>query len=261
MTNHPPSKKRILFVGCSFTAVNDNGFSNNKQFLYHWPWLLARHLDVFFYNAGVGGMSNEEIFHRTIENVINTNYDLVVVMWSSIGRHWGYHSVNNVDDFTICNSEIPEGLLSWEANQYTKLRITYFNNLYVELKKWLNYIISLDVFLTNQKQKFIFIKSFENYLSDFASAKLTSNGFVNIDNIKELLDFDHRPDYYINEKLQNIKTLMSHVDTSHWLNFDTASYHANTVDYADDNSHPGILSNQQLFLELVEYCKQRFPML
>jgi hypothetical protein len=253
------SKKRILFVGCSFTA--NCGFNEFNQKKYHWPRLFSQHYDCFFYNAAVGGMSNDEIFYRTLENCSRQIYDLVVVQWSAIGRHWIYFNQSNIDDFSFINYGQVGGFIPDSSRmqllEYTRLHYSYFNNDYINLKRWLLLIIALDHILKNQNQSYIFVKGFENHLSDFRNVGVDNGGFQNIEKIRHRLDFDNRPDYYIKEKIQVIKDLINVVDRTHWINFDSTAFNDFSLDLADDQMHPGPLANKKLFLDLIDHCNQR----
>jgi hypothetical protein len=252
-------KKKILFSGCSFTA--ECGFVNENRLKYHWPQLIIKKYNSDIKNIAVGGMSNEEIFLRTSEELINQKYDLVIVMWSGIEREWEYFAEKNIDDFTIINRGEPDGFNSSDPNikLYARLHYTYFNNLYVKLKKWLILTIALEKLLKASDQPFIFIKGFENLLEDFKSVSCKENlGFVKItQKLKEILDFDNRLDDYINQKISVIKKLILVTDKDFWLNFNTNSFRDSTVDISDDGSHPGIVTNQNLVDDLIKYIDKR----
>ena len=254
------SKKRILVVGCSFT--NDCGFTEVNRPKFHWPWLLSNHYDCYFQNAGLGGSSNEEIFNRAIEILANNKFDLVIVLWSSIGRKWAFFEDHNIDDFTILNNGIINGFIPdiRTAQKYADLHYKSFNNQYVNIKNWLIQIIVLENFCKQAGQPFIFIKGFDNHITDIINSTYTiDSGFVGIDSIKYMLDFNHRPDYYINLKLQELKNLINKIDQTNWINFNSNAFtHANYfVDVADDNKHPGPITNNKLYLNLINHITQQ----
>lgn len=71
--------KRFFAFGCSFTN-------------YYWPtWadIIAKHLDIEYYNYGIQGLGNVGIMHRIIEadltHAFNDN-DLIIVVWSDWNR-------------------------------------------------------------------------------------------------------------------------------------------------------------------------------
>ena len=260
MNKIPTLKKKILFAGCSFTA--NCGFTESNRLAYHWTNLLANHYDCQIKNIAKGGMSNEEIFLRTSEEILNHKYDLVVVMWSTLSRKWVYCSDRNIDDFTILNKGLVSGFNNDDQNikLYAKIHYSLLNNTYVDLKNWLVYANVLERILTSNNQPFMFIKGSNNLLEDFKQINWNTETQV-FDAVTPLLDtvldLSNRPDDYILEKLKRIKNLIDLADNDYWLNFSTASFNESAIDVADDNSHPGIVSNKNLFEELVSYIDKR----
>lgn len=246
--------RKALFVGCSFTA--DCGFAPDNQTKYHWPHLFCQQTNYQLVNQAIGGMSNHEIFLRTIEHTSTEHYDLVVVMWSEVSRHWVYCSKNNVDDFTILNSGTPKGFQSSVeyTNEYAKLHYSYFNNRYVCTKNWLLYCLALENFLKNKSIPYIFVKGFNNYINDFRNAEY-DKGFKSINNLKTLLDFDNRPDEYILKKITEIQNLIDLQDCNHWLNLFSLAFKDMTIDTADDSLHPGPKSNLNLTTDIIKFYK------
>jgi len=249
------SKPKILFAGCSHTATS--GFNEENRILYHWPQLLTTHYNAECNNIAIGGMSNEEIFLRTTEELVDQPADLVVVMWSAISREWAYFADNNIDDFSIINNGIPAGMRSTDTNlqTYAKLHYAQFNNLYIKLKKWLLLTISLENMLKNKNIQYIFIKGFDNLISDFNNiAYVPNSGFINVStDIKFILDIKNRSDDYICQKLNIIKKLMAVVDRKNWIEFDNYQFSPAKFDFADSGHHPGPKSNNFLVDKLINH--------
>jgi hypothetical protein len=249
--------KKVLFAGCSLTA--DSGFNKSNQLLYHWPNLFCQEFNYSMTNIAIGGMSNQEIFLRTTEELTNNTYDLVIVMWSEINRCWGYYSYDNIDDFTILNKGIPKGFNAADSQvqDYAKLHFTIFNNNYINIKNWLLYCFSLEQTLKNSNTPFIFIRGFDNHINDLSKAEY-NNGFTNFDSIRYMFDFDNRPDDYILYKLNTLKNLISNQDQRHWLNFDSVPFVNKLNDKSDDNAHPGKLSNKALADTLFDFYRKLY---
>jgi len=250
-------KKRVLFVGCSFTA--NSGFDNHNLTKYHWPCLVSDYFDCYYQNAGLGGSSNEEIFYRTIEFTSSQHYDLVVIMWSALGRKWIYFSEPNIDDFTIVNPGTA-GLRSdsAEVRTFHKMYINHFNNRYVSLKHWLEQIVCLQSYFTSKSQSCVFIKGFDNLISDFDKISYSENRFENMsDEIKTMLNFDNNPDYLLLNKIQNIQQLIKQVDLHNWIDFKRFDFVGSTIDRADDQLHPGPMSNYNMSLALIKHIKNQ----
>jgi hypothetical protein len=253
------NNSKILFVGCSLTA--ESGFTQENQSKYHWPWLLASHYNYSFQNAALNGMSNEEIFYRTTEILTNNQFDLVVVMWSEIGRKWVYFENNNVDDYTIMNKAPITGNFPHKniVQDYAKLHYTYFDNQYINLKNWLLQIIALENFCKINNQPYVFAKGFENHINDFLKVDFKENGFINIEPLKYMLDFDNRSDSYVKEKIQIIKNLITKIDKTNWINFDSDAFLSDnySIDLSDDHAHPGTDSNLKIALDFISHCKKK----
>lgn len=250
-------KKKILFVGCSFTE--DCGFTEVNRSKHHWPNLLANHYNCEFKNIAIGGMSNEEIFLRTTEEVLHQKYDLVIIMWSGLSRRWVYTSDNNIDDFTIINKGEILGLgnNNPDIRQYAKIHYVLLDNLYMDLKKWLIFANTLAIVLKDHP--FIYIKGFDNLLSEFKQINWSgSSGFNSMsDSIRTILDVDNRPDDYILTKIKTITQLITLLDNDYWLNFNGPSFLDSAIDTADDNEHPGIITNLNLVNDLIKYINYR----
>lgn len=252
-------EKKILFDGCSFTA--NNGFQLENQAKFHWPNLVSNHYQAEFKNLAIGGSSNTAIFNRVVEHTTSTGYDLVVVQWSEIGRYWAYHANHNVDDFTIIGSWEPTGFCynNTETQQYAKLHQTYFDNHYVNLRQWMCQSIALAGLFDSQNQPYVFVKGFENYVKDFDHIEYTADtGFVNLSSdVQRLLDFDHRPDDYMLRKVTEIQTLLIRTKQLNWINFDLPGFYDSAVDRADDQMHPGPVSNSNFTKQFISYCDRK----
>jgi len=249
------NNRKVLFVGCSLTA--DSGFVPTNQVKYHWPHLFCNHYGYAIQNAGIGGSSNEEIFHRTTEILCNNQFDLVIVMWSdALTRKWVYFSDNNVDDFTILNKGNTTGFMpnQYAAEQYAKLHYAHFNNNFINIKRWLLHIVSLEGLLKSKNQPYIFINGFNNHINDIIGKTM----FDLTDELKNMLDFDNRPDEFIISKLSSLQTIAKQVDCNNWLNFIEFAFTDPFyfIDYADDNIHPGKESNKKFYLTLIEFYEK-----
>lgn len=252
---------RILFSGCSFTA--SCGFSESNRLKYHWPVLVADRFGCPSTNIAIGGSSNREIFRRTVEAVFLEKFDLVIIMWSSLSRHWIYYADNNVDDFTILNKGNPLGFNSHrsEVKLHAVNHYAYFDNQYMDLREWLSMILSLQETLRSLHIPYVFIKGFDNYIREFHTVEYQAGFSGPIDSISQLLDFQNRPNDYILEKIAIIKELVDKIDDSRWMNLLSPAFHDMKVDRADDLKHPGPKANRALVEKLMEHCQQRHDLL
>ena len=244
-----------MFAGCSFTA--NSGFTVENQQKFHWPHLFCQQTNYCMENIAIGGMSNDEIFLRTVETVSTNVYDLVIIMWSQVGRHWVYESEKNIDDFTMINHG---GITGFNASsdytkQYTKLHYSHFNNSYVNIKRWLLQCTSLEKILKYNNTPYVFIKGFDNNITALNNA-FYNDRFKGIDNIVSMFDFDNRSDDYILKKLCSLQRLISIQDQEHWLNLLGTEFHNMGTDFSDDHLHPGPIANQLLANNLINFTKK-----
>jgi hypothetical protein len=84
---------KLLTVGDSFTYGEELGDRNHA-----WPQLLANQINYKLVNFGQPSASNDKILRKTMDYVISTPVDLVVIGWSNIGRseyadEFGYYDV------------------------------------------------------------------------------------------------------------------------------------------------------------------------
>lgn len=245
----------ILFAGCSH--AESSGFLPENLDQHHWARLLTAHYGCASTNIARGGMSNTEIFLRTVEQVNKQRPNLVIVMWSEIARDWVYYNQCNVDDFTNINYGGTNGAFAnvAEVQLYAKMHCAYFTNLYVKIKHWLLNVLALEGFLQSRGIPFVFVKGFDNYVSEFQQLHYNEHGMVNLtQDLKRMLDFDNRTDSYLIQKIHAIKDLLASVDRKHWIDFDHYSFmHQSLTDFADDGGHPGPLSNRDITNKLIEH--------
>lgn len=74
-------KKQLLTVGDSFTYGDE--LTDRYQ---AWPYVIADLLDYEVHNMGLSGSSNASIVRRTLEELSENSYDLVIVGWTNPGR-------------------------------------------------------------------------------------------------------------------------------------------------------------------------------
>jgi len=242
----------VLFCGCSFTA--SSGF-NDENLQDLWVNIVSKELNFNSTNIAFGGMSNHEIFKRTTNKIIETNPNLVVVMWSELHRLWCYtnHLFGNIDNFTM----IRPSITGWQSDlkDLKKFRDIYskiFTNNYVDFRDWLLYIYGLQNILKQHGIPFIFLRGFSNNLQDWLNID-KNNLIKSSDFVKETLDFENHQDDYMIEKIDSLHSIINVIDKSKWINFYSPSFKELQVDKADDNSHPGKVSNANMANKFTEY--------
>lgn len=250
--------KKIFFNGCSFT--DSCGFTEINHRKYHWTWLIADHYQTHFCNVASIGSPNDEIFYRTMKNCHATKYDLVIIMWSGLDRKWAYQSDNNVDDVTVLTNGHKGGFYSdkpW-VTDYARLYYTYFNNQYIATQNWLSQLITLASFFNDRNQPYLYLKGFDNRLSALDRASFVpGEGFRDLpSDCRQILDFDQRPDHYINSKLSDLKSLINCARNLNWIDFDRLGFFEQRQDTADDALHPGPVSNRVIAEKIMSYCNK-----
>lgn len=252
------TKKNVLFAGCSHTA--GSGFSKENEKLFNWPNLLSKHYGFNVENIAFGGMSNEEIYFRVLENIIHPNkFDLVIVMWSSLDRKWVYPSSNNIDNFTIINKPIPQGTqhTEWYAKKYAELYHKYFNNHYIHTKRFLLMMQSLGKVLDQMSVPYVFANAFDHQFKNLSEAKF-NDGWENLTSFhKDMLNFDNEPDHRIEQKLFELQNIVNCIDKKKFIEFETFSFmYSCASDLADDGAHLGPKSNQLLANKIISHIDQ-----
>ena len=233
----------ILIVGCSMSDTS--GFDNPAGKVWH---SLITNANIT--NLSINGQSNYKIFIKTIYEIIRnpTYYDLVIVQWTSLFRlslNDGHTIHDNQTNFTLLSSDK-------KFKKFHSVWINNFCNLRVDLLEWLSYITVLTTFLKSYKQKFIFVKALDNFLSNLAHADWheCSPMFLEIVLHLSVLSDEMINDYYT--ELRGSYLAMIESSESAWLNLYTQDWATDVLDYADDNSHPGVLSHQLYFKNLIK---------
>lgn len=137
---------KILAVGCSFTHGCE--LDNTLQ---AWPHVLAEMVNGSAENFGFPGGSNDYIFRTALEESLRTQYDLVVVQWSSIDRReiWFHGKPISISPSSGWLSN-PE-LKGWIRQYYLQ-----FHDDELRLQSWLSQAVALQEYFKMQGQKFIF---------------------------------------------------------------------------------------------------------
>jgi hypothetical protein len=131
-------KKQLLTVGDSFTYGDE--LTDRYQ---AWPYRLADKLGYEVYNMGQSGCSNFSILRRTLEELAVSQYDLVVIGWTSPGR------IEWKDDIGVAYDLWPGYALNtaffeehpWRAD-YVNFISRHHNSVYL-YEQYLIHVISL----------------------------------------------------------------------------------------------------------------------
>lgn len=235
----------ILIVGCSFSS--GDGFSNPDGKV--WSSLFDKEHVVK--NVSLGGSSNQKIFNKACYELTISQYDLVIIGWTSLFRL----NLNYAD--TIYESQInlvPEGIQPKEDKKLKSFHeywCKHFVHGTIELTTWLTQIVTLSRILKERQTPYIFIKFVDNFLLDLQQLTWydTSDEFKDI-----VLYKDDLPDWEIEEYFNKLKVLYNIVSKeteNNWVNLKSEALYDIRVDVNEDLLHPGEESNKIYYNKVV----------
>ena len=247
--------KNTLFTGCSYT--HGNGFDDLIDSEYLWVNLFHKSNPLLantnLVNASLGGISNQEIFLRTVKHLTSKQFDYAFVQWTSMYRmeiHTGLETystkqlllphvvpqTHNLNDVTIEGkyiAKIKDRLFSIMHTHYQIVKVLEYVNILINLAK----VTNTKIYFINglcpwDKDFFILKENFKpNYLTKYT---------------QELINVENRDDIEIEEiykKMHKEYAEKGGVRADYWINLDF-SYENSKVDVNSDNIHPGIQSNK-----------------
>jgi hypothetical protein len=246
--------KQVLIVGGSENLLDEE----NQN--YHYITLLQQLGKYEIKNISMGNMSCAESFYRCVPEIEQTDYDLVIILWTPVWRKWVYFSDNNIDDFTVIapGSIIGFNKESSAADQYNKLYHAYFNNQYINTHRFLSQVLLMQSYFKVKNIPLVMCRDGRDYITDIlATDYIPGQGIINVSDIlKEILDFDNRPDYYILQKLNVLKLLIGKIDRSLWIDFENFRFEDQKVDLHSDGHHAGPVSHANFFKLLISKLEE-----
>ncbi len=236
----------ILCNGCSFTY--GDGFLDSERESKIWPSILAHRLGATVTNIALPGSSNLEIFLRTLRALDQTNYDLVIIQWTALRRHW---FEPGLDRLYLCAGNPNEFDQDWEHKNIflKKSDRKKFHDIFSMLTG--DYRASMDVAifcktlmkLQQPGKSIVFVNGLLPWTPELITPPDFPYDMANVFSkfTKDMLEFDTLNDdeiYKWFDKLHNeLKPSLSH-----WVNADNA-WIKNRVDHATVNRHPGTKSH------------------
>ena len=259
---------KVLVVGCSYSSLHWGSGWKEENYCYLYPKILESEYNCDIINAAFPGLSNDEIYYRTLDNVTRENYDLCIVQWSGIDRVMVYETEKNLlNPLSIIPWRPDDSYLSINPflSDLHSMIVTYYNNHYIKLKHWFLQQVTLQTFLKEKKVPFLFLRGFDNYIPEIES-------LPNIDNIKietlnqtlkNLMQHEHLPDDVILPAFIRLVELYHKIDKSFCIGYNASKQiyglHTDlTNDKADDGKHPGKLSNKLIADKIIEYVNKGF---
>jgi hypothetical protein len=233
---------KILCNGCSFTY--GAGFLEHERHEKTWPSILGNRLGATTVtNVAMKGSSNNEIFLRTLRAMDQTYYDIVIVQWSSLRRHW---FEPGLDRNYICSGNPRDLVENWShKDKYlSKSKRKIFSDILTMLTG--DYRASMDLALfcktlikLRQNTKMVFVNGLVPWTKEliYPPEYPFDMSAVFSDFTRMMLEFDTLDDGEILSwfiKLRN--EIMPTVPN--WVNIDN-SWLKNLVDKATEDHHPG----------------------
>jgi hypothetical protein len=264
--------KKVLIVGCSYSASNTQSGWNKENVHNVWTNILAKNTNWQIDNFAHGGCTNHEISMRAIENITKKSYDLCIIQWTSLHRLWVYEAENNIDNPTQIlpnpggwNVNSGPDNNSSNAKELHKLYVSNYLNTFVALKHWFYYHQMLQNLLPNS----IFINASNRLVSSIETLveqawnHLAINKLNIPSEIKHILNFDNNPDDYLKEKLNTLIMAYKSIDQTKTIGYNKSKLiygmPDNIIhDKADDGLHPGKHVNQYVAEKVLEKVKKLY---
>jgi len=233
---------KILCNGCSVTY--GSGFLDSERQDKIWSTILARRLGAdSVTNVALPGSSNHEIFLRTLRALDQTSYDMIVIQWSALRRHWFQPGL---DRNYICAGNTHDFDEDWQYKDIylSKSNRKKFHDTLTMLTG--DYRASLDVALFcrtlikyQPNAQILFVNGFLPWTKEIIhppeqpfDMNQTFSDFT-----KDMLEFDTLDDDEILQWFYKLHNEIAHT-LKHWVNIDNPWQH-NVTDVATEGHHPG----------------------
>lgn len=225
---------RILVVGDTISA------EDSSDTIVKYPSILKNTInDCQVDNKSVRSLSDDEIMYRVYDHTMFNNYELIIIQFGMYLRISLTYK-DQEDPYNFCLM----GKGSLDKNFDTEWREKFINR-YQSLSRWLTKVTVFTDWLSNNKQKFIVIRGFDNYFDDVSNTDWRS---TSTEYKKLVLDVESLPDDILDQKhnvLNSKFNLLKHSAENNWLNFTTPSIVNSMVDLYQDyypgaNTHQGI---------------------
>ena len=236
---------KILVNGCSFSF--GHGMSPEQKISSSWPNLLARELDSHCENISFPGSSNLEIFLRTLKKINETKYDLIIIQWSALRRHW---FEPGIDRFYICAGNPDDHKENWifenqniyiDKKQRKKFSdmLTMLSGDYRDLLDLCCFMSTLQNLCSQVGTKILYLNGLLPWTPDLLVSMADLDMSKNMSPFtKSMLEFDFKDDDEIRFYHENLRKKIAPTE-KYWINmFDSWSkfYY---VDTGDLGHHPG----------------------
>lgn len=248
---------KICFNGCSFTE--GVGFKPPDRLKSVYPWIVGNTLNCEVTNIAVAGSSNYQIFLRSADAIMSSDFDIVITQWSALNRLWLYPGPDAslfVNDRENQEFKYRDIFLSKSQKKYLQDVILYLNHDFKNILDLIDYCKILAA-LKKEKPGVIFINGLVPWTNDLTKKPTEDlSGFLS-DYTKAILDFDNRDDKEIVNFFNQLQTKFQTLDQSLWVNlFESIQKHQ--IDQAPLDTHPGPLTHKVIATKITKYITTKF---
>lgn len=251
----------ILVVGCSTSA--GSGFEQPHGKIWH--HFLDKNYNGHHTvtNLSRGGIANDKIFLKTVEELNRAAYDFVVVQWTSISRI----SIYDRSAHNFCH-KFPNGPVTYDKvipfnfgfgspSREHKKFFEEWSKLFsprMALKETLICMLTVAKLLNSMNQKYAFMVSRDCYMTDLA----LPNWQDTHEDYKDLiLELPYRKDDQIEDIHQQLHRIYAALDretVGRWIPDGKLSLESSLLDdYSDDQHHAGIKSQYNIYTSFIKY--------
>jgi hypothetical protein len=206
-----------------------------------WYNILAQRLNLDLTNVSYGGFSNEEILSQAQKELcLNHDYQLVIIQLTGTQRRWFYRADN---PFAFCMAHGANSQNAQEKNMLEYFRV-YFNNELIEIERTLIALVLMQDFLAARGVPLVVINGI-NFGEYLLALRDDAEGFC-YKRIPQNLWTNKGIPY-----AREMGVLANQIRIDNFVALDQ-SLCDREVDKADDQSHPGQLSNL-IYADLVAH--------
>lgn len=223
---------KALLSGCSFSAACGWGAPDYRTDPRCWYNILAEKYQLDIDNIAYGGHSNREIIHRAKQQLLINSYDLVIVQLTMTNRVWYWRESDPLKWVTAIGTELWNTETELERESLRTMALA-FNNHVNEVERDLTDLILLQKYL---KTTPLLLVNFSNF----------GPTVLNMIKNRPSADEELLPRTVYKKQLAD---LASQLDLTHTVGFDDNLLNY-VIDFADDNAHPGVVSNT-VFADIV----------
>ena len=219
--------------------------------------MVGQHFDAEVNNVGWPASSNLEIFLRTLREMQSTHYDLIIVQWTTLQRHW-FEPELNQRYMTVGSSETIDEPWQGHSIYLSKSRRREFLDTITMLTGDYKAVLDLLTFcqalidLKQPNQRLVFVDGLLPWTSDLAELNDPDDLKGSMSEFTQnMLEFERNPDSEIRIFYQNLHEKL--VPTlGYWANIFN-NWKSNTVDIATEGHHPGVKSHQWMADQVITY--------